>query len=84
MRTRKLDEGGTSPPKPTPGVEVLDGGVSARVDEIDSDGVGAGKAVGSITVEVSGWLGKAGEEIGVAVGRAVSVLQRVGVSGEEF
>ena len=74
MGTRGLDEGGTSPPKPTPGVEVLDGGVSARVDEIDSDGVGAGKAVGSGAVEISGWLWEPGEEVGIAIGRAFAVF----------
>ena len=54
------------------------------MDEINAYGVGAGKAVGSSAVEVGGWLGKAGEEIGVAVGRAFALLQRVGVGGEEF
>ena len=29
-------------------------------------------------------MGKAGEEIGVAVGRAFAIFQRVGVGGEEF
>ena len=54
------------------------------MDEIYAYGVGASKAVGSCAVEVGGWLGKAGEEIGVVVGRAVAVFQRVGVDGKEF
>ena len=53
------------------------------MDKIDAYGVGAATAVGSIAVEV--WLvGKGGEEIGIAVGLAFAVFQRVGVGGEEF
>ena len=54
------------------------------MDEVDAYGVGAGEAVGAGAVEVGGWLGKPGKEVGIAIGRALSVLQSVGVGGEEF
>ena len=53
-------------------------------DEVDAHGVGAGKAVGSSAVGFGGWLGEAGKEIGVCVGRAFAVLQRVCERGEEL
>ena len=71
------------PPQANAQCERLGGSVAACVDKIDAYGVGAATAVGSIAVEV--WLvGKGGEEIGIAVGLAFAVFQRVGVGGEEF
>ena len=54
------------------------------MDEVDSHGVRAGEAVGSGAVEVGGWLWEAGKEVGIAIGRAFAVLQRIGVGGEEL
>ena len=57
---------------------------AAGTDEVDAHGVGAGQAVGSSAVGVGGWLGEAGEEVGVTIGRTFPVLQRVRVRGEEL
>ena len=57
---------------------------AAGLDEIDADGVGDGEAVGSVAVEVGGWLWEAGKEVGIAIGRAFAVIQSIGVSGEEL
>ena len=57
---------------------------AAGIDEVDAHGVRAGKAVGSGAVGVGFWLGEAGDEVGVTVGRAFTGLQRVCVRGEEL
>ena len=62
----------------------LDRGATASVNEVDAHGVRAGEAVGSGAVEVGGWLRESGKEVGIAVSRAFSVFQSVGVGGEEF
>ena len=54
------------------------------MNEVDAHGVRAGEAVGSGAVEVGGWLRESGKEVGIAVSRAFSVFQSVGVGGEEF
>ena len=52
--------------------------------EIDADGVGTGKAVGSGAVGFGGRLRKAGKEIGVAVVGAFAVFQGVRARREEL
>ena len=57
---------------------------AAGTNEVDTVGVRVGEAAGSGAIGVGSWLRMAGKEIGVAVGRVVTVLQRVGVRGEEL
>ena len=61
----------------------LDRGEAEGVNEVDAHGVRAGEAVGSCAVEVGSWLRESGKEVSIAVVRAFSVLQIVGVHGEE-
>ena len=57
---------------------------AAGSDEINAGGAGVGEAVGSHAVGVSGWLRKAGKEVGVAVGHALTLIQSVRVGGDEL
>ena len=52
----------------------LDRSDTTGMDEVDANGVRAGKAVGSGAVEISGWLWEPGEEVGIAIGRAFAVF----------
>ena len=76
---------GASPPEPMParhGEFVRR--ETAGTDEVDAHGVEAGQAVRSSAVGVGGRLGKAGEEVGVAVGRTFLVFQLVCVGGKNL
>ena len=54
------------------------------MDNVDAYRVRTGEAAESGAVEVGSWLRESGKEVGIAIGRAFSVLQSVGVGGEEF
>lgn len=81
--TKGLGRGGNERTKPNTLCTKLVNGVTAGSDEVNSHGVGTGMAVRFSAVEVGGWLGEEGEEIGITSGRACKVFQNVGVGGEE-
>ena len=63
----------------TPGSASSSEYTPAVQSEVDAQGVRVGEVVGSGAIGVGGRLEKAGKEISVTVGRAFTVLQRVGV-----
>lgn len=78
-----IDGGGTSPPKPMPGVDGSQGTIRQARRRWTLTVSGVVSSVGSSAVEVDGSLRKPGKKPGnVVFGRALVVFLRVGVNGE--